>query len=582
MQDGESLRNAQGRAGNPPATTPMAEEIAAIEQLLKQQGAREEIHGARILAARLRWPHDLRLQLLQGSWLEADGRGDDAAACFRAAQAQHPANPWPPVRLVELLLRQRRQEEARAEFRAGVWGGTAPERTRTGLLSLTTASIPDAAGREAYLRSLLNQHPDDRFVLLKLAVLRYRLKDRPAAEALFAEAARLGPMTDEAQLILLDLHFAAARFEAAYDLARDLQARHPDRVEFARRSIQAALFLHRLDEVIAQLQTALLRWPEDWLLLFRYNRCPLPGEADRKLFAALSARREALAGNDRWLFQYAIASLRHADAGPTLTMLRTLVASTTVGHMAAPLAAALAAHPLERWANPRAVSNACDDDVQLLPQPGAVATVILFSSVAGGLGYLPFGLADGLLRQRPINVIYLRDRNHRAFTSGVRSLGADHTAMIDALQTMTRRLGVPVVTMGSSIAGVAAIRAATRLHARAAISFAGPVNLGADATEDEAPPGGAGGTRDSLFASFAAADSDIVRMVREAPATQVHQCFGADFAPDVAVARLLAPLANVRLHPERDCADHFAIEHAIASGSFMAILDAALPGQVAA
>ena len=582
MQNGESLWNAKGRTGNQPGATPMADEIAAIEQQLKQQGASEEKNGERILAARLRWPHDLRLQLLQGSWLEAAGRGDDAAACYRSAQAGHPANPWPAVRLVELLLRQRRQEEARGAFRASVWGGTAPERTRTGLLSLTTASIPEAAGREAYLRSLLRQHPDDRFVLLKLAVLRYRLKDRPAAEALFDEAARLGPMTDEAQLILLDLHFAAARFEAAYGLARDLQARHPDRVEFARRSIQAALFLHRMDEVIAQLQTALLRWPEDWLLLFRYNRCPLPGEADRKLFAALSARREALAGNDRWLFQYAIASLRHADAGPTLALLQSLVASATVGHMAAPLAAALAAHPLDWWANPRAVSNACDDDVQLFPQPGAVATVILFSSVAGGLGYLPFGLADGLLRQRPVNVIYLRDRNHRAFTSGVRALGADHTAMIDALQTMTRRLGVPVVTMGSSIAGVAAIRAATQLHARAAISFAGPVNLGADATEDEAPPGAARGTRDSLFANLTAADPDIVRMVRGAAATQVHQCFGADFAPDVAVARLLEPLANVRLHPEPGCADHFAIEHAIASGSFLAILDAALPDQVAA
>ncbi|GGJ20267.1 hypothetical protein GCM10011320_29440 [Neoroseomonas lacus] len=582
MQDGESLRNAKGWAGNQPAAIPMADEIAAIEQQLKQQGAGEEDLGARILAARLRWPHDLRLQLLQGSWLEATGRGDDAAACFRTAQAEHPANPWPAVRLVELLLRQRRQEEARGDFRASVWGGTAPERTRLGLLSVTTASIPDVAGREAYLRSLLSQHPDDRFVLLKLAVLRYRQKDRPAAEALFAEAARLGPMTDEAQLIQLDLHFAAARFEAAYGLARDLQARHPDRVEFARRSIQAALFLHRLDEVIAQLQTALLRWPEDWLLLFRYNRCPLPGEVDRKLFAALSTRQEALTGNDRWLFQYAIASLRHADAGPTLAMLQALAASATVGHMAAPLAAALAAYPPEHWANPRAVSNACDDDVQLLPQPGAVATIILFSSVAGGLGYLPFGLADGLLRQRLVNVIYLRDRNHRAFTSGVRALGADHTAMIDALQTMTRRLGVPVVTMGSSIAGVAAIRAATQLHARAAISFAGPVNLGADATEDEAPPGAARGTRDSLFASFTAADPDIVRMVRAAPATQVHQCFGADFAPDVAVARLLEPLANVRLHPEPGCADHFAIEHAIASGSFLAILDAALPDQVAA
>ena len=583
MQDGEALRNADGQTDNSSIATTIVEEIAAIEHLLKQPGGGGEVLGTRILAACLRWPRQVRLHLLHGSWLEADGRGDDAAACYRATRAEHPANPWPAVRLVELLLRQRRQEEARLEFRDSVWGGTAPERTRTGLLSQTTAGIADAIGREAYLRSLLRQHPDDRFVLLKLAALRFRQKDRAAAEALFAEAALLGPATDEAQLIQLDLHFAAARFEAAYGLARDLQERHPDRVEFVRRSIQAALFLHRLDEVIALLQEALLRWPEDWLLLFRYNRCPLPGASDRSLFAALSARRSAMASNDRWLFQYAIASLRHADAAPTLAMLQDLVTSATVGHMASPLAAALAAHPLERWANPRGVSNDGDDDVQLLPRPGAVATVIIFSSVAGGLGYLPFGLADGLLRQRPVNVIYLRDRNHRAFTSGVRALGADHAAMIDALQTMTRRLGAPVVTMGSSIAGVAAIRAAAGLQAQAAISFAGPVNLGQDATEDEAPrQGAAGGTRDSLFTSFTGADPDIVRMIRAAPATQVHQCFGADFAPDVAAARLMEALPNVCLHPEPGCADHFAIEHAIASGSFLTILDAALRDEMAA
>ncbi|WP_439597767.1 tetratricopeptide repeat protein [Falsiroseomonas sp.] len=563
------------------APSPVAEEIAAIERLVAQKPAAGEELSARILAARARWPSQLRLQLLQGTWLEAEGRIDAAVACYRAAQAEHRGNPWPAVRLVELLLRQRRHEEARTVFRDEVWGGGAPERTRTGLLSQTTASIPDPAGREAFLRSLLRQQPDDRFPLLKLAVMRFRQKDRAAAEALFAEAASLGPMTDEAQLILLELHFAAARFEEAHALAQELQARHPDRVEFARRRIQAATFLHRVDEMIALLQVALLRWPEDWLLLFRFNRCPLPGETDRTLFAALTARRDAMAGNDRWLFQYAIASLRHAEPGLAVALVRSLAASPLVGHMAAPLAAALAAHPLDCWANPQAVSHACDEEVQLLTRPDAVATVILFASVAGGLGYLPFGMADGLLRQRPVNVLYLRDTRHRAFTTGIRSLGADHAAMIEALHGMTRPLGVPVLTMGSSIAGVAAIRAAARMQAAAAISFAGPVNLGLDATEEEAPAA-AGGTRSSLYASFTEAEPDLVALVRAAPATIVHQCFGADFAPDVEAAQLLAPMANARLHPEPGCADHLVIEHAIASGSFLRILDAALQGAAAA
>ena len=68
-------------------------------------------------------------------------------------------------------------------------------------------------------------------------------------------------------------------------------------------------------------------------------------------------------------------------------------------------------------------------------------------------------------------------------------------------------------------------------------------------------------------------------MIRTAPFTTVHQSFGADFEPDVEAARLLEPLANARLYPEQGCADHLVIEHAIASGSFFAILDAALRHQ---
>ncbi|WBV44041.1 lipopolysaccharide assembly protein LapB [Pseudoroseomonas cervicalis] len=558
---------------------PLKDEIAAIEQLLAEAGPAAPAAGERIRAARLRWPGELRPRLLEGGWLEAAGQEAAAADAYAAACAAHPASPWPAVRLVDLLLRLRRPEPARLWFRDRVWASQVPERTRLRLLSQTTATLHDMTAREAYLRSLLRQDAEDRFPLAKLAMLRFRQKDRAGAEALFAEAAALGPITDEALQVQLELHVAAGRFAEAFALAQDLQSRHPDRVEYARRAIQAALFLHRTEEAVALLEAALRRWPGDWLLLFRYNRCPLPGAADRALFAALSARCDAMAGQDRWLFQHALASLRHEAAGTAVARVRSLAGSAAIGHMAGPLDAALAAQPLACWSNPRAVSNACDDEVQLFRQPGAVATVILFSSVAGGLGYLPFGMADGLLRQRPVHVLYLRDRNHRGFTGGVRALGPDHAAMAAALRQMTQPLGVPVITMGSSIAGVAAIRAAAAMPARAAISFAGPVHLGQDTTEeDAAPAGAAGGTRASLFSHFSGDEADMVALLRAHPGLTVHQCFGTGFEPDVAAAQLLAPLPNAVLHPEPGCADHFAIEHAIASGRFFTILDAALAG----
>ncbi|MCB4768480.1 hypothetical protein LGR54_07680 [Ancylobacter sp. Lp-2] len=568
---------ASGQDASSPPPSSLAAETAAIEALVKERPSPREL-GERLLAARRRWPDDLRLQLIEGAWLESEARIDEALAGYRAAQRAHPANPWPGVRLVELLLRQRRNEEARAAFRDTVWAGTAPESTRTGLLSRTAATIAGLPGRRAYLEGLLRQTPDDRFPLLKLAALSFREQDRATTEQLFAQARALGPLTDESRLIELELHLAQARFEEADALASALQARNPDRVEFARRAIQTAIFTRQTQAMVDRLDAALTRWPDDWLLLFRYNRCPLPGEVDRRLFAALTERAEALASNDRWSFQYAIAGLRHGRVAEAIETIRRLAGSEPVGNMAGPLATALTAHPPATWSNARAISHACDDDVQVVTRPDAAATVVLFSSVVGGLGYLPFGLADGLLAQRPVNVVYLRDLNHRSFTAGVRSLGPDQAAMIAGLRRITGDLGVPVVTMGSSIAGVAAIRCAAMMGAGAAISFAGPVNLGMEASDDTPPPptSASNGTRAALFSSITEADLGIVELIRAAPGTNIHQCFGAGFAPDVDAARLLDGLANVRLHPVADCADHFVIEHVIADGRFLAILDDAM------
>ena len=552
----------------------LRDEIAALEALTKAAGDDDGSIDRRISLARGRWPDDLRLRLIEGGWLEKTGRVEEAVAVFQTARDNHPANPWPAVRLVELFLRRQRPDDARMLFREAVWTGSAPEQTRTGLLSRILMTLVDPDIRRAYLETLLRSHPDDRFILLKLAAIRFRQQDRSGTEALFDKARAWGPLTDESRLIELELHLAAARFEDAYALSVQLMERNPDRVEFARRAIQAAIFTGRIDSVIALLDAALTRWPDDWLLLFRYNRCPLSDSVDKRLFALLRARAPEQASNSRWLFQYAIAALRHDAVADARAIIDRLATQDAVAHMAGPLQTAMAAHPAATWDNRRAVRHGCDLDVQMLPMAGARATILLFASVVGGLGYLPFGLADGLLRQRPVNILYLRDRNHRSFTSGIASLGPDHDAMIEALRRMADELGVPVITMGSSIAGVAAIRCAAMMESHAAISFAGPINLGLDAAEDA--PVAANGTRASLFSTFTSADMDLVGLIRSVPQTHVHQVFGAAHAPDAEAARCLDGLHNVTLYPITDCADHFAIEHAIANGLFFAVLDKAL------
>jgi hypothetical protein len=479
------------------------------------------------------------------------------------------------VRRAELSLRLRRIEAAVGIFTDQVWPGSAPEATRTGLLSRIGVAMPDLVARRDFLAGLLRGHADDRFVLLKQAALAFRERDRAVAERCFDAARGLGPLPLESQLLELELHLAATRFDAAFALAGELCARHPDRADFARRRIQAAHFTGRHAEMVALVADALQRWPRDWLLAFRYNRCTISMADDRMLFELLARNAAAMAADERWQFQFAIACLRHGETARAIGILHALSETGAVAPMMLPLRAALMAYPAATWANPRGIDNDPEKDVQIIRVPGAIATVMLHAGMQGGLGYLPFTHADGLLARRPVNVVYLRDLNTRAFGNGVRGLGLDQASTIAALRRIGATLGVPVVTMGASIGGVAAIRTATLMGAHAAISFAGMMHLGTDNLEEPAP-GLAGSTRATLFSNFGATDLSLVDMIRAAPGTHVHQCFGADYPPDIESAALLNGLPNATLHPLAGCADHFVIEHLIVNGGFFDVLQQAI------
>jgi hypothetical protein len=562
---------AQPAADEPAADDP-GSEAAALRALMA--GPASPALGARIAAARTRWPGDPRFALLFGGWQEKSGDLRAAEASYRAAAAAHPANPWPQVRLLELLLQQRRVEEAAEAMGRDIWPGSAPESTRNSLLSRVTVAIAEMPARRRFLEGLLRGTAEDRFVLLKLAALCLRLREGAAAEAHFAAACALGPLPVESELLALELHLAATRFEEAHAVAQSLLARHPDRADIARRAIQAAHLADRREVMLDLLGAALRRWPRDWLLLFRFNRCTIPLAEEQALFAILEDQAPAMSGDERWLFQFVIACLRHGRVARAMAVLDGLAPTGAVAAMAMPLRAALRAHPPACWANLREVSNDPLQDVQCRRVPGAVATVVLLAGVQGGLGYLPFSLADGLLAQHRVNAVYLRDLNDRSFTAGVRGFGPDEAAMIAGLGALCRELGVPVITMGASIGGLAAIRAAALLGAPAAISFAGPLHFGP--TEEAEPARPAGGARAMPFAAFVPRDLAALDLIRATPALRVHQCYGLGYAPDVAVAELLRGLPNATLHPVDGCADHFVIEHMVAGRGFFDLLETAI------
>ena len=547
----------------------LAGEIAAIAGEIPTP---TEGLGARIAAARAAWPGDLRLRLLEGEWHEKSGRAGAAEAAYRDAAAAHPANPWPAARLAGLLLATGRAAAVQAMFAPSIWTAALPEATRTALLSRLVAAMPDLAARATFLNGLLRGEADDRFVLLKLAALRFRQRDRAEAARLFEAARRHGTLPVESELLELELHLAAGRFAQALELALALHARHPDRIDFARRTIQTAHFAHRPDLLVELVDRALARWPEDWLLLFRYNRAALPAAPDAALFARLAAQAGLRKGDDRWLFQFAVACLRQRRTDEALALLPRLAQGSPVSPMAGPLHAAMATR--DAWESGRIVVNDAEVDVQVVRHPAARATLVVLAGVQGGIGYLPFSHVDALLAGHDAHVVYLRDRHARAFTAGVRGLAPDEAGTVAALGGLLASLGgVPAITMGASIGGLAAVRLACQLRCAGAISFAGPVHLGGG--EGDAGEGGES-VRQSITAMFLRDAPGVPEMLRAAPGTRAYQCFGPGYAPDAADAALLTGLANAVPVEVASCFDHFVAEHMIADGSFGRIVERAM------
>lgn len=89
-----------GAASAPDDPDKQAEALA-----IAMRGPADEALRDRVAKARARWPHHLRIALLETEWLERAGQTEAARTRLVALHEQHPDNPWPAVRLVRLLAR---------------------------------------------------------------------------------------------------------------------------------------------------------------------------------------------------------------------------------------------------------------------------------------------------------------------------------------------------------------------------------------------------------------------------------------------------------------------------------------------
>ena len=548
-------------------TTSASDETGALAELVR--GPITPDIEQRLNDAMVQRPRDLRLKFAQGDLLAKTGRADQALAMLRGLKETHPTNPWVALRIVRVLLSQGEVEAAAATFVTGVWNSVLPEAETVGVLSDIASALRGYPARRSFLTSLLTGAASDRFVLVKLGSLAFREGERAEATRLFDAAAALGPLPAEAGPLHLELLMVSGRANDALAAALDILRARPDRLDVARRAILAARLSRRTDVLVPLLQRTLDRWPNDWLLVFRYNRALCPFDLDRALFLKLGAQADALATDDRWSFQFALACMRHEDTGRALAILRRIGPESPVAHMSGPLLAAMGSRPDEAWCNPRGVSNDPAEDVQVRRVPDAHATLIVLAGVQGGLGYLPYSHADVLLGSLQANVIYLKDRSELAFTGGVASLGPDEGATVAALKDMLVQLGgVPAITLGASLGGASAVRLGSLLGAKAALSFAGPLQWSAVGSGDDDSEVSRSRLRNAMYSAFTNVETSLVDMIAASPATEVHHFYGEGHQIDAQVVDTLRDLPNFRRHAVSGCDHHYVMSHMIATGAF--------------
>ena len=278
---------------------------------------------------------------------------------------------------------------------------------------------------------------------------------------------------------------------------------------------------------------------------------------------------------------YAVTALQAGHTEEAISALAEIGPNSDVAHMSEPLKRALASRAPKKWL---AMSRLVDDltsTVQVVRKPEAIATLIVFTGIQGRFCYLSLRHADALLAEYPVNVVYLRDPANRAYLSGVPSLGQDQSATAAALKQLQVDLGgVPLITLGASLGGFAALRYGALARARAAISFAGPTVLtalaedGSDLSPRYLKQGNYFNT--PALQAFSSRERDILPDVAENPDMHVWQVVGLDQGVDARQAERLERLPNVMIRHVSGVSDHFVALHMIGDGTFGPLLTSAI------
>jgi hypothetical protein len=139
--------------GRQPAQSEWDIEADALTRLLARDSIVE--FEKRLAQALARWPAEVRFQLLRSDLLVKSGDLGGADRTLRSLCERHPHNPWPRVRLTQLLIAEGRLTEACALFEREVRRAALPQAVKERLI----AALASDSGEAVAARSQADDTP---------------------------------------------------------------------------------------------------------------------------------------------------------------------------------------------------------------------------------------------------------------------------------------------------------------------------------------------------------------------------------------------------------------------------------------
>ncbi|MDI6025687.1 hypothetical protein QBK99_05660 [Corticibacterium sp. UT-5YL-CI-8] len=531
----------------------------------------DDIFGRALESALSAAPEVRRLYALKHDFHDKRGERELARSVLELARKQFPDDSWFALRAFRFRLSDRDIQGAGLLFREQIWHSSLPESTRRGALATIVREWKDPDDLKPFLQGLLQDKPDDRFVLVKLASLVTRQRQHVEAARYLEKALEYGSLPPEAESMQVNMLILGGDAKGSLALVKHQLAANPDRKDLVRRANIVASICGNQDDVMETMRQAIVQWPTDATIVQRYNRAVIPEAEDQSLFDHLAHFSRANSVDGRWHYQFALACLRRNDTPRARATLRNLRDDPLVGFEAERLLSVLDAMPADEWDARARFSNDSAKEVRVVETPSAKATFVVMAGLHGGLGSIPLTHLDVLLQEHPINVVYLRDNRWSAFTAGVPSLGPDEDSTISALTALCARLGpMPMVTFGGSLGGWSAMRYGALACARLAVSLAGPTSLAVQGDQAKRF------TQYYLSRILPETTSDLLNLLSRNADLRILHIYGAENAKDRANAVRLRQFANATLVPVEGCEDHFVAAHLVSRGDFHPLIEQAI------